>query len=78
MTTYILEVEGMTCPLCTTSVRRAIRRIKGVKSVSADLRSRLVVIESSGQLDAEAMFEAIEAAGRPLHTFKATLIDVKS
>lgn len=41
----ILKVEGMHCAGCAGSIERALRRVEGVKEVTADLRHKRVTVD---------------------------------
>jgi mercuric ion binding protein len=40
----IFKVEGMHCPLCTTAVKKAIRKLDGVQKASARLNNKEVKV----------------------------------
>jgi len=58
-----LEVQGMDCGGCEESIKKAVTRIEGVDSVSADHASGRVEVQFAGQADAEKVRLAIEDAG---------------
>ena len=58
-----LEVQGMDCGGCEESIRKAVTRIEGVDSVSADHVSGRVEVRFAGQADEEKVRLAIEDAG---------------
>ena len=58
-----LEVQGMDCGGCEESIRKAVTRIEGVDSVSADHVSGRVEVRFAGQADEEKVRLAIEEAG---------------
>jgi len=68
-TTVRVTVGGMTCPTCEESLERAIRRLPGVRSVSADFRDGIVDVglEAGPGRGAEAVIRhAVEDAGYDL------------
>lgn len=71
---YVFQVRGMTCPLCVMAVERALRRIKGVSAVEADLGSGRVVVKAAQPLEIDELSKAIRQSGRPLHKFEASLL----
>jgi mercuric ion binding protein len=73
-TEYVFQVKGMTCPLCVWVVQGAVRRIKGVSGVKADLRSGRVVVTTTQPLTAEKVSKAIRGSGGPFHKFEANLL----
>ncbi|GGD40387.1 hypothetical protein GCM10012288_13090 [Malaciobacter pacificus] len=40
----IFKVEGMHCPLCTTAVKKAVRKLDGVQKASARLNNKEVKV----------------------------------
>jgi copper chaperone len=56
-----LKVEGMMCNGCAGTVEKAVKRVDPNASVSIDLPTGRVSIETDK--DAKAISEAIEAAG---------------
>jgi copper chaperone CopZ len=63
------SVGGMTCPTCEQSLERAIGRLPGVRSVSADYRAGAVDVEldaGHGQGAEGAIRQAVEDAGYDL------------
>lgn len=55
-----IEVAGMHCPLCTTSVKKAIRGVDGVKEVSARLDTKQVVVIYDDKTDMKTILDAIK------------------
>ena len=59
-----LQVNGMTCGGCSSSVERAIGELAGVASVSADWQSGQVVVTfDETKVLEDAIKEAVEDAG---------------
>ncbi|GAB4287238.1 MAG: hypothetical protein Kow0092_40340 [Deferrisomatales bacterium] len=68
--TAVLQVEGMTCPACTFSVKAALKRVEGVEDAEVSFREkRAVVTYDPEQTSEEALIEAVDSTG-----FRATLI----
>jgi len=59
-----LRVDGMHCQSCVSMIRKAVRRVPGINSVSIDLESGVVeaVCDSSG-VRSKAVTEAIQRMG---------------
>ncbi len=55
-----IEVAGMHCPLCTTSVKKAVRCVDGVKEVSARLDTKQVVVIYDDKTDIKIILDAIK------------------
>lgn len=59
-------VTGMTCAHCVQSVSSEIGKLPGVQSVHVDLATGAVRVESSSDLDREAVARAVDEAGYQL------------
>ena len=66
MSTVTVTVAGMTCGHCAASVREEVGGIAGVTGVDVDLSSGTVTINSVGDVDADAIKNAVEEAGYQL------------
>lgn len=71
--TATFSIPGMTCALCPVTVKTAMGRVAGVKSVQAEFagKSAIAVFEDTAT-SVEAIAEASANAGYP-----ATLVSVK-
>jgi len=58
----ILNIEGMSCEHCAKTVRQAIEKVNGVKSVSVDVKEGKAYIEGEN-IDMQAVKQAVEDAG---------------
>jgi copper chaperone len=59
-----LTVTGMTCGGCENAVRRAVSKLAGVETVTADRTTNLVGVEfDPGQVTPQAIRAEIEAIG---------------
>ena len=58
-----LRVEGMSCGGCAKSVTKALQRLDASATVSVDLPTREVVVETSA--NESAVLEALARAGFP-------------
>ena len=61
-----LRVEGMSCGGCAKSVTKALQRLDASATVSVDLPTREVVVETSA--NESAVLEALARAGFPATT----------
>jgi copper ion binding protein len=66
MTTSTWTVEGMTCQHCVKAVTEEVSAIPGVTSVSVELESGSVVVESAEALERGAVAAAVDEAGYTL------------
>lgn len=64
--TAVLDVPGMTCPLCPITVRKALERVPGVEKISVDFPARTVsVAYDAGRTSVAALLKATADAGYP-------------
>lgn len=61
--TKIIKVEGMMCPHCEGSVKKALEEIPGVESAVADRNSGTATVTLSAEVDEPVLRAAIEAQG---------------
>ena len=70
MNVKTMTIEGMQCNHCKMSVEKALNAVEGVAKVDVDLEAKTARIESTIELDNDALTGIIEEAG-----FKVTKID---
>lgn len=58
--TSVIKVEGMHCPLCTTAVKKAIKELEGIQSVSAKLNTKEVTVTYDEKVKMEDLLNAIK------------------
>ncbi len=64
---FDLNVEGMTCGHCVSTIEKAVGNVSGVESVSVDLAKKLVsVVCENDPLTHEAIKRAVTSAGYQL------------
>ncbi|MBQ6120113.1 MAG: heavy metal translocating P-type ATPase [Clostridia bacterium] len=56
-----LEIEGMMCEHCEARVKKALEKLPGVLSASADHRAGVATLRASQPLDAGVLKQAVEA-----------------
>jgi copper chaperone len=57
------KVTDMTCGGCAASIRNAVLRVPGVRSIQADPARKDVVVDASADVTQEAIVAAITEAG---------------
>ena len=55
-----IKVEGMHCPLCTTAVKKAVRKLDGIEKVSAKLNTKEVNVIYDENVKLEDILKAIK------------------
>ena len=59
----VIEVSGMTCPLCTVAVKRSLKKTPGVLKAKVRLNTRKATVHFSDELNSSKLLEAIKRAG---------------
>ncbi len=59
----VIEVAGMHCPLCTTAVKKALRRLEGVENVKVLLETRKANVLAQEGIDEKSYLEAVKTTG---------------
>ena len=62
-----LTVTGMSCGHCEMRVKTALEKVPGVKEAKADNAKDRVTITSEGDLDMDALVQAVKEAGYEAH-----------
>ena len=67
---YIIKTEGLHCGHCDASVETELMKVAGVTDADANHETNTVQVECAGEVAAEALIAAVEAAG-----FKAISVE---
>ncbi|MRX80657.1 heavy-metal-associated domain-containing protein [Enorma shizhengliae] len=67
---YIIKTEGLHCSHCDASVETELMKVAGVTDADADHETNTVQVETEGEVAAEALADAVVAAG-----FKALSVE---
>ncbi|WP_456392688.1 heavy-metal-associated domain-containing protein [Nitratifractor sp.] len=59
----VIEIQGMTCPLCTVAIKRSLQKTPGVFKAKVKLNTRRATVRFQDDLDTSKLLEAIRAAG---------------
>ena len=71
--TVVIEVEGMTCPLCTTAIKKSLKKTKGVIKAKVKLNTKRATITFDNKLTNKIkLLKAIEKVG-----YKGKTLDSK-
>lgn len=68
----VLDVQGMTCPLCVISVNQALRETEGVVKAKASLKTRQTEVIVAEGFPTETLLKAVAKTG-----YSATLNHVE-
>lgn len=64
--TVTLNIENMTCSMCTVTIKKALQKVEGVQKVAVDDDAKTaVVIFDSHKTDSAALIKATTDAGYP-------------
>jgi len=58
-----IHVEGMTCPLCTTAIKKSLKKIDGVTKAKVLLNSKTATVYFENGVTEEALLNAIKDVG---------------
>ncbi|WP_294958584.1 heavy metal-associated domain-containing protein [Sulfurovum sp.] len=70
--TATIKIEGMTCPLCTTAVKKSLKKVDGVIKAKVRLNTKTAIVQYKGKVKEDTLLEAIKRTG-----YKGTVISVK-
>jgi copper chaperone CopZ len=62
-----ITVTGMTCNHCEMRVKMALEKVQGVKEARTDHEKDLAVITTDGDVDMDALVQAVKDAGYEAH-----------
>ena len=63
MPTKILKIKGMHCASCASNVERAVKKIKGINSVSVSIMTNKALIEAEENVNPEEIKKVILSIG---------------
>ncbi len=69
----VIEVEGMTCPLCTVAIKRSLKKTPGVLKAKVRLNTRRATVRFQEDLNTSRLLEAIRNAG-----YQGKIIEIKT
>ncbi len=73
--TVVLDVEGMMCASCVSTVEKKLDQCKGVASATVNLVTEVAAVTCQPQTDPQSLVQALTAAGYPS---KVRVTDVQS
>ncbi|MGH8383422.1 mercury resistance system periplasmic binding protein MerP [Pseudomonas sp.] len=64
--TVRLDVQNMTCPVCSITVKRSLEQLPGVSTVKLDFAEKMAIVTyDPDKADPEALTKATTNAGYP-------------
>ena len=59
-----IDIEGMTCPLCTMTIKKNLKKQPGVYKAKVRLNTHMATVTyETDQIETSRLLEAIEAVG---------------
>ena len=58
-----IHVEGMTCPLCTTAIKKSLKKIDGVTKAKVRLNTKTATVYFDDKVTNKQLLKAIEDVG---------------
>ncbi|GBD03948.1 Lead, cadmium, zinc and mercury-transporting ATPase [bacterium HR19] len=59
----ILQVDGLSCPLCSFGLESKLKRKEGIKNVKIILSEGKVIVEASNDIDSNDLKKIVEDSG---------------
>ncbi len=59
----VIEVSGMTCPLCTVAVKHSLKKTPGVLKAKVKLNTKKATVRFRDDLNTSSLLEAVKKAG---------------
>ena len=59
----VMNIQGMTCALCTVAVKKALSQVEGVHKVEVSLKEEQAQLTVDASVQDEMLVKAIEKAG---------------
>lgn len=59
----VIKVEGMHCPLCTTAVKKVLKKVEGVESLKVLLETKSATIVAKEGIEDKVYLDAVKTAG---------------
>ena len=70
--TAVIKIEGMTCPMCTTAIKKRLKKIDGVQNAKVKLNTEIATVTSEKKVTKIQILQAIKDVG-----YTGTIISIK-
>lgn len=67
-----IKIDGMTCPMCTTAIKKSLKKVRGVSKAKVKLNIEIATVTFDETVKHEALLEAVKDVG-----YKGEFISVK-
>ncbi len=62
-TTVEIKIEGMSCPLCTTAIKKSLEKVKGVSKAKVKLNTSIATVTYDNGVKHEVLLQAVKDVG---------------
>lgn len=59
----VIKVEGMHCPLCTTAIKKALKKVEGVESLKVLLETKTATVIAKDGIADKVYLDAVKTTG---------------
>ena len=59
----VIDVEGMTCPLCTVAVKHSLKKTPGVIKAKVKLNTKQATVRFKDDINESILLDAVKKAG---------------
>jgi len=59
----VMDINGMTCPLCPVAIKKSLSQVKGVVDVRVSLKEGKAWLRVDESVDNESLLDAVKRAG---------------
>jgi mercuric ion binding protein len=59
----VMEIEGMTCELCTLAIKKSLEETMGVRSVKVSFKDKKAWLTTDETVTDEALIDAVQKSG---------------
>ena len=61
--TALIKVTGMTCPMCTTAIKKSLKKVKGVHKAKVKLNTEIATVTFEEGVKQEHLIQAVKNVG---------------
>lgn len=58
-----IKVKGMTCPMCTTAIKKSLKKVDGVINAKVKLNTEIATVTFDEAVKQETLLQAIKDVG---------------
>lgn len=61
--TALIKVTGMTCPMCTTAIKKSLKKVKGVQKAKVKLNTEIATVTYEKNVTKKELLQAVKDVG---------------